>query len=251
MTKLCTALNAVFLLLLIAGSATAQTYQTPEISDISSTADGEVVMTVIVDRGSSRALMFPVINVYHADGTKMKIDEDFSLLTTDEDAFWKNGWSPNYLWDRTSLPVDVTITGLASGDASFYVTVEDRDRTDATSDESAVVSTAVSGTEKDPGDVRIILSVNTASSVREDATTTRVAAYPNPAFSTLHCGAPVDGGSVNVTILDMRGAVVRENRERVSGGQCLLDVSGLETGTYIAVIAGVAEQTQTAFVVAR
>lgn len=244
-------MGAAFLLLMSAGIAGAQTYQTPEISDISSTADGELVMTVIIDRGSSRALMFPVINVYHADGTKMEIDEDFSLLETDEDAFWESGWSPNYLWDRTSLPIDVKITGLASGDASFYVTVEDRDRADATSDESAVVSTTVSGTEKDPVNVRIILSVNTSSSVEDEGAVTSVTAYPNPAVSTLRCGSPVETGSVNVRILDLRGEMVRESQENVSGGQCRLDVSGLVPGAYVAVLAGDAGQTQTKFVVAR
>ena len=86
--KLFTAISSALLFLCVSVTAQAQKYQTPEITAIGSPADGEVSMTVTVDRGKAFLLSFPVINVYRADGTKLTIDNDFSLLTTDENAFW-------------------------------------------------------------------------------------------------------------------------------------------------------------------
>ncbi len=249
MIRLFTAMS--LLVLCVVSSVQAQTWQKPEIIEISSSADGEVEMTVVVDRGTTFFLMFPVINIYHADGTKMEIDDDFSLLTADGDAFWESGWSPNYLWERQTLPVEVSISGLSSGDASFYVTVEERDRTNTASDESDIATVTVAGTNANPDDVQIMFSVNTASSVADDVATVSVAAYPNPASSAIRFDAPVESGTVSVQVLDMRGATVMSQQATVSAGVCNLNVATLVPGTYVAVVADGTQQSQTRFVVAR
>ena len=165
--------------------------------------------------------------------------------------FGESGWSPNYLYERSSLPVDVTITGLSSGEASFYVTVEDRDVPNATSDASNIEAVTISGTEKDPSDVNIILSVSVVSSVADEAKNTNVPAYPNPASNAIRFDVPVESGNLLVKVLDIRGTTVMNQEVAVSAGVCNLNISTLLPGMYFATITNTQERVRTGFVVVR
>jgi hypothetical protein len=220
----------VFVLALAAtATAAAQRYPAPQLLGISSPRTGTVEITMEIEPGENGGM--GAFLVYRRQGTH-NTPEKFEML--------KRGGYPHYFMDTVGSPefaseeglVKIIISGLKSGNCSFYITQVAPWISGSESEPSNILTINVAGHMTDDGDIDGNVVPWSSASVATPVAIEQVTAYPNPALTQVRMPLPGNAGTLRV--FDATGAEVMKSTFGGGVAEYVLDVTRFAAGTYFA-----------------